>query len=116
MSLDVLNKRLGKDINYKISFDNLDQLDEHSIDKIVKILSIPKDYILSHDEIPVYIYNTKEQIQKTKRPIKRGGIHYYNYYTLPSPKAYVAPVLIDILCPKEKIQRDTKCESCCNSI
>lgn len=103
MSLDVLNKRLGKDINYKISFDNLDQLDEHSIDKIVKVLSVPKDYILSSDEIPPYIYNTKEQIQKTKRPIKRGGIHYYNYYTLPSPKAYVAPVLIDILCPKEKM-------------
>ena len=42
-------------------------------------------------------------IEKTKRPINRGGIHFYNYYTLPSPHGYVAPVLIDILCPKNKM-------------
>jgi len=102
-SLHVLNRRLKNHINYEITFNNLEQLDEHAIDQIVKILSIPKNFILSTDEIPSYIYNTKEEIQKTKRPIKRGGIHYYNYYTLPSPKGYVAPVLIDILCPKEKM-------------
>ncbi len=102
-SLNVLNRRLKNHINYEITFNNLEQLDEHTIDQIVKILSIPKNFILSADEIPSYIYNTKEEIQKTKRPIKRGGIHYYNYYTLPSPKGYVAPVLIDILCPKEKM-------------
>jgi 2-hydroxyethylphosphonate dioxygenase len=39
------------------------------------------------------------------RPIKRDGIHFYNYYTLPSPKGYVAPVLIDILCPKNKLPK-----------
>ena len=102
-SLDVLNKRLEKHVNYEITFDNLDQLDEHAITQIIKILSVPRDFILSSDEIPSYIYNSKEEIQKTKRPIRRGGIHYYNYYTLPSPKGYVAPVLIDILCPKEKM-------------
>ena len=82
----------------------MDQLDEHAITQIIKILSVPRDFILSSDEIPSYIYNSKEEIQKTKRPIRRGGIHYYNYYTLPSPKGYVAPVLIDILCPKENIK------------
>ena len=51
----------------------------------------------------LFIFNSKKQIEETKRPIKRGGIHYYNYYTLPSPKGYVAPVLIDILCPKNKL-------------
>ena len=102
-SLDVLNRRLEKLVNYEITFDNLNQLDEHAIDQIAKILAIPRDFILYRSEVPAYIYNTKEEILKTKRPIKRGGIHYYNYYTLPSPKGYVAPVLIDILCPKEKM-------------
>ena len=97
-SLDVLNRRLEKLVNYEITFDNLNQLDEHAIDQIAKILAIPRDFILYQSEVPAYIYNTKEEILKTKRPIKRGGIHYYNYYTLPSPKGYVAPVLIDILC------------------
>ena len=58
---------------------------------------------MEQKEAPSFIYNSKETIEKTKRPIKRGGIHYYNYYTLPSPKGYVAPVLIDILCPKNKL-------------
>ncbi|MAV76788.1 MAG: hypothetical protein CMG02_00350 [Candidatus Marinimicrobia bacterium] len=102
-SLDVLNKHLSSYINYQITFENLDQLDDHAINQIVKFLSIPKDFIQKSENIPAFIFSSKEQMQKTKRPIRRGGIHYYNYYTLPSPKGYVAPVLIDILCPKEKM-------------
>ena len=30
-SLDVLNKRLEKHVNYEITFDNLDQLDRASV-------------------------------------------------------------------------------------
>ena len=102
-SIDVLNDLLRNFINYQINFSNLDQADEHTVDKIAEILSIPKSYILKSNEVPSFIYNSKEQIAKTKRPIRRGGIHYYNYYTLPTPKGYVAPVLIDILCPKNKM-------------
>ena len=102
-TLEVLNRKLIKYSNFKITLDNLDQLDEHTINQIVEQLSIPKEYIESSEEVPCFVYNTKEEMDKTKRPIKRGGIHYYNYYTLPSPKGYVAPVLIDILCPKEKM-------------
>ena len=80
-------------------------MDTHTINEVEKILDVPKEFLLSHDDVPPYIYNSKHQIEKTKRPIKRGGIHFYNYYTLPSPKGYVAPVLIDILCPKEKLPK-----------
>ncbi|MGJ3259934.1 MAG: hypothetical protein ACFE0S_10050 [Rhodospirillales bacterium] len=38
----------------------------------------------------------------TKRKVNRGGFHFYNYYTLLNPKGYVAPVLFDILCPKDR--------------
>ena len=81
----------------------LNQLDNHSVDKLAEVLSIPPSYILEQEKIPSYILNTKEIIEKTKRPIQRGGIHFYNYYTLPSPQGYVAPVLIDILCPKGRL-------------
>ena len=99
----VLNDLLKKDLNYELKFDNLDNVDQNIIEKIATVLSIPKSFILENEEVPSFIFNTKDQIAKTKRPIKRGGIHYYNYYTLPSPKGYVAPVLIDILCPKNKM-------------
>ena len=100
MTIDVLNDHLSKHINLSVSFENLDSLDDHAIDKISEVLSIPKNNLIKNEEVPSFIFNSKKQIEKTKRPIRRGGIHYYNYYTLPSPKGYVAPVLIDILCPK----------------
>ena len=34
-SLDVLNKHLSSYINYQITFENLDQLDDHAINQIV---------------------------------------------------------------------------------
>lgn len=101
-TLEVLNKLLSKHINQKIDINDLNKVDDYSIDKIADVLSIPKSHILKTEEIPSYVFNTKDQIEKSKRPINRGGIHYYNYYTLPSPKGFVAPVLIDILCPKNK--------------
>ena len=56
-------------------------------------------------QVPDFIFRSKEELEKTKRPITRDKIHFYNYYTLPTPKGYVAPVLIDILCPKEKLPK-----------
>ena len=102
-TISVLNDLLKRDLNYELSLDNLNVVDNIAIEKIASVLSIPVEYLLTKEEIPAFVFNTKEQIEKTKRPIRRGGIHYYNYYTLPSPKGYVAPVLIDILCPKNKM-------------
>ena len=102
-TLSVLNKLLKSHINFHLTLESLNQLDNHSVDKLAEVLSIPPSYILEQEKIPSYILNTKETIEKTKRPIQRGGIHFYNYYTLPSPQGYVAPVLIDILCPKERL-------------
>ncbi len=101
-SLTVLNKLLGDRINLKISLDNLNVVDSNSLDAICDVLKIKPDDILEDEKIPVYIFNSKSTIEKTKRPITRDNIHFYNYYTLPTPRGYVAPVLIDILCPKEK--------------
>jgi len=102
-SLDVLNDMLKEFINHEITFENLDNLNEFVIDKIAEALKIQKSKLLKTEKVPAYIFNSREQILKTKRPITRDNIHFYNYYTLPAPKGYVAPVLIDILCPKEKL-------------
>ena len=102
-TLSVLNDKLRRHSNFKIDLENLESVSENSAKIISQILDIDLNEILKTDEVPNYIIKTKSQINQTKRPIQRGGIHYYNYYTLPSPKGYVAPVLIDILCPKEKM-------------
>ena len=79
-TVDVLNDMLSKHLNFSLSFDNLDKLDEHAIEKIAEVLSIPKNNIIKNEEVPAFVFNSKKQIEKTKRPIRRGGIHYYNYY------------------------------------
>lgn len=102
-TFDVLNSYLKDKINFVINKENLDDLDSFSLEKIAEFLDVPKKSLLTDNSVPTYMHHTKSQIEKTKRPINRGGIHFYNYYTLPSPHGYVAPVLIDILCPKNKM-------------
>lgn len=46
---------------------------------------------------------SKAEIEATRRRVNRGGIHFYNYYTLPAPSGRIAPVLIDILCPHDRL-------------
>ena len=102
-TFEVLNNYLANRINFKISKNNYAKLDKFSIEKIAEVLEIPTSYLLQEEDTPVFLFKTKEEIEKTRRPIYRGGMHFYNYYTLPTPHAYVAPVLIDILCPKDKL-------------
>ena len=72
-------------------------------DTLARALDLPSEELLADGELtPAVYFHTHEQIAATKQKLFRGGNHYYNYYTLPTPKGYVAPVLLDILCPKDR--------------
>ena len=62
-TLDVLNESLKKHINFELTFENLDQLDNNSVEKLAEILAIPKNNILEQKETPSFIYNSKETIE-----------------------------------------------------
>lgn len=94
-------KSLSDKINKKKNF-NINQKELHFLNQ--KLL-IPTEKIILKEKIPDYIYWTFAKIKKTKRSIKRDGIHFYNYYTLPVPLGYVGPVILDILCPKDKLPK-----------
>ena len=68
-------------------------------------LSISTEKVILKEKLPEYILMTNEKILKTKRPIMRDGIHFYNYYSLPVPNGYIGPVILDILCPKNKLPK-----------
>lgn len=55
------------------------------------------------DTVPDVIFMPDAEVKATKREVDRGGIHFYNYYNLPAPKGFIAPVLIDILCPAGRV-------------
>ncbi len=90
-----LTKKLKIEKNFKITIKELNFINTD--------LSIPTEKIILHDKIPDYIYWSKTKIESTKRPIKRDGIHFYNYYSLPIPSGFIGPVILDILCPKNKL-------------
>ena len=90
-----LSKKLKLKKNFNISSKELSFINTE--------LLIPTEKVALQNKIPDYIYWSKTKIKKTKRPIKRDGIHFYNYYSLPIPDGFVGPVILDILCPKEKL-------------
>ena len=92
-----LYKKLKKNKNFKSS--------NNEIKYLLKILNVNKSDLILKKILPEYIFMTKKQILSTKRPIKRDGIHFYNYYTLPSPVGFKAPVILDILCPQNKLPK-----------
>lgn len=55
------------------------------------------------DELPTFIYQSRAELERTRRPLHRDGIHFYNYYSLPSFRGHVGPVILDILCPAGRI-------------
>ena len=54
-TVDVLNEMLSKHLNFSLSFDNLDKLDEHAIEKIAEVLSIPKNKRLEYIILILFI-------------------------------------------------------------
>ena len=95
------NKTLANKIKLKKNFS----LNENELNFLISKLFIPYNKIQLDNKIPNYIFWNSEKIKKTKRSIKRDGIHFYNYYSLPSPEGFVGPVILDILCPKNKIPK-----------
>ncbi|HEV2376573.1 MAG TPA: histidine kinase [Streptosporangiaceae bacterium] len=49
------------------------------------------------------VHHSAERMRASRRPIQRDGIHFYNYYTLAAPDGRVAPVILDILCPADRL-------------
>ena len=107
-TLKELNRKLKGKLNFEISFNNCETIDNYAISLVSDCLEVSPSKIIKHNFVPTFILKTKKEIENTKRPITKDGIHFYNYYTLPTPSGYVAPVLLDIMCPKNKLPKSSK--------
>ena len=84
------------------------EITNEQIKKISQFLSVKEEqlaYLRSKHDEDGYIFQSKNDLYKTKRLIKRDGIDFYNYYTLPAPAGHVAPVILDILCPSNLLPK-----------
>jgi hypothetical protein len=95
------NKRLYKKISKNKNF----KATHSEIKFLLNNLNLDENDIILKKTLPEFIIHSKKKISSTKRPIIRDGIHFYNYYSLPSPKGFKAPVILDILCPYNKLPK-----------
>jgi 2-hydroxyethylphosphonate dioxygenase len=92
-----LYKKISTNKNFDANFSEIRFLEEK--------ISIPLQKITVKEKLPDYIFWSSEKVKKTKRAINRDGIHFYNYYSLPTPPEFIGPVILDILCPKDKMPK-----------
>ncbi|MFD6159415.1 histidine kinase [Nocardia sp. NPDC060256] len=73
-------------------------------DALARALQItPEQLIASGRAELTVLVRTAQELRDTRRPIQRDGIHFYNYYTMAAPQGAVAPVILDILCPADRV-------------
>ena len=104
ITLNLLKKK-KKNLYNKLIKKKKFSINTKELEFFKKYLDVHQNDIVLKEKLPSYIFYSREKIFSTKRPIKRDGIHFYNYYTLPSPKGFKAPVILDILCPFNKIPK-----------
>lgn len=95
VAVDVLNDILN-DENRALSDDQAA--------KLADTLNVEISALNANTDAPeAVIHMSREDIEATCRAVHRDGIHFYNYYNLPAPKGQVAPVILDILCPADRL-------------
>ena len=104
ITLSFIKKKI-KSLYIKLRNKKNFNVSQKEINFINSYLLIPTEKIVLKKKLPDYILMKKKEIDKTKRPIVRDGIHFYNYYSLPVPHGYIGPVILDILCPKNKLPK-----------
>ena len=56
-----LNKLLRSKLNFKITLDNCENLDQFSINNIAEILQTPSSNLLKYEDTPTYLFKTKNK-------------------------------------------------------
>ncbi|KAA8884801.1 helix-turn-helix transcriptional regulator [Nocardia colli] len=81
-----------------------DEWPDELADALARALQItPEQLVASGRADLTVLLRTAQELRDTRRPIQRDGIHFYNYYTMAAPQGAVAPVILDIRCPADRL-------------
>lgn len=72
-------------------------------DRLLEVLAIERSHIASAPRQPRVATMSAEAMRQTRRLISRDGMHFYNYYSMAGAPGRVSPVILDILCPPERL-------------
>jgi hypothetical protein len=73
-------------------------------DRLAGVLDVDQAQIVASPTLaPPVCTMSAAEVHATCRPIERDGIHFYNYYSMAGGPGRVAPVILDILCPADRL-------------
>lgn len=96
--LGVEDARLGEWLGQD-SFALSDELSS----SLAKVLDVEAGQLAAGERREQVVIRTAAEMRATCRAVRRDGIHFYNYYTMAAPPGKVAPVVLDILCPPDRL-------------
>jgi 2-hydroxyethylphosphonate dioxygenase len=67
------------------------------------VLDIDIDQLAVKPGLRAAVYRSAAESVAQRQTVRRDGIDFYNYYTLAGPHGQVAPVVLDILCPPDRL-------------
>ncbi len=82
------------------------ELSGAEIRKLAESLDVPVEELAAGAaRQPAVLFQSRAETAASRRAVQRDGIHFYNYYSLPAPSGYIAPVILDILCPDGRLPK-----------
>lgn len=80
------------------------ELDAAALERLCGALRVDPGQVVGSDHSAAdVVVQDAEGFRASRRPIQRDGIPFYNYYSLAAPDGKVAPVVLDILCPADRL-------------
>lgn len=71
--------------------------------RAAEVLAIEIDQLAVSPKAQAAVYCSAASSEAGRRAVRRDGIDFYIYYTLAAPRGHVAPVILDILCPPDRL-------------
>ncbi|MEU5692004.1 histidine kinase [Actinosynnema sp. NPDC020468] len=70
---------------------------------LAKALDVDTGQLAGDERRETVVIRTAAEMRATRRAVRRDGAHFYNYYTMAAPRGKVAPVILDVLCPADRL-------------
>lgn len=71
--------------------------------RVSDVLDIELEHLAVDALLPLAVHRPAASSEAERRTVRRDGIDFYVYYSLAAPRGHVAPVILDILCPSDRL-------------
>lgn len=71
--------------------------------RAAEVLDLEIDQLAASPKAQAAVYRSAASSEAERRVVRRDNIDFYIYYSLAAPRGHVGPVILDILCPRDRL-------------